>query len=63
VHMSMSAHWDRIVALLARATGLQVLVIIVFALLVSMPCLVGGIPSGCDAGTHVQYQNHFSKQF
>jgi hypothetical protein len=42
---------------------LQKLIIVLAAVLLSLPCLLSGIPRGNDATTHVNYQYHFSRQF
>ena len=39
------------------------LVIIVFAAVLCLPCLLVGIPSGANSTTHAMYQYHFSHQF
>src|SRR5947207_2648026 len=42
---------------------LQKVIIVLAAALLSLPCLLSGIPLGNDATTHVNYQYHFSRQF
>jgi hypothetical protein len=42
---------------------LQQLIIVLTAALLSLPCLIYGIPPGHDAHTHVNYLYHFSRQF
>lgn len=39
------------------------LVVVLAALVLTLPCLVSGIPVAGDAITHVQYQHHFTDQF
>ena len=53
----------RIWALFAARASLQYLAILLFAVLLCLPCLMRGIPRGYDAVTHVEYQRHFSEQF
>ena len=42
---------------------MQLLVIFLTAALLSLPCLIYGLPPAADAPTHVKYQYHFSSQF
>jgi len=39
------------------------LIVVLAALILSLPCLIRGIPLVGDTITHVQYQRHFSDQF
>jgi hypothetical protein len=39
------------------------LLIVLVALVMSIPCLISGIPGDGDSITHIQYQKHFSDQF
>src|ERR1700733_4611987 len=48
---------------LASKPGVQILLIVLAAALLSFPCLVYGLPPGTNAATHVKYQHHFSQQF
>ena len=41
----------------------QVLLILLAAALLTLPCLLHGLPASADAPTHVKYQYHFSHQF
>lgn len=41
----------------------QILVILLAAAVLCLPCLFYGLPSGANAPTHVRYQHHFSHQF
>jgi hypothetical protein len=53
--------------IVARFSGagqnLHRLLVVLAALILSLPCLVSGIPLAGDLVTHVQYQHHFSNQF
>lgn len=53
----------RFLILLESKPGLQLLVILVAAALLCLPCLFYGLPSGANTPTHVKYQHHFSSQF
>jgi hypothetical protein len=53
----------RLLRVLASKPGLQLLVILAAAVLLCLPCLFYGLPSGTNAPTHVKYQHHFSRQF
>jgi hypothetical protein len=47
---SLSPNWHR-------------LLVVLTALVLSLPCLISGIPGDGDGITHAQYQRHFSEQF
>lgn len=49
--------------LIESKRGLQLLVILLAAVLLCLPCLLYGLPPGTNAPTHVKYQHHFSLQF
>ena len=53
----------RFCVLIGSKPGLQLLVILVAAVLLCLPCLFYGLPPGTNATTHVKYQYHFSRQF
>lgn len=53
----------RFLTLLASKPWAQLLLILVAATLLCLPCLVYGLPPGENAPTHVKYQHHFSLQF
>lgn len=48
---------------LGSKPGLQVLLIFLAGILLSLPCLLYGLPASSNALTHVRYQHHFSGQF
>jgi hypothetical protein len=45
------------------AVGERHLTVVLLAALLSLPCVLVGIPSGYDADYHTAYQYHFSRQF
>jgi hypothetical protein len=53
----------RFLFLLDSKPWLQLLVILLAAALLCLPCLFYGLPPGTNAPTHVKYQHHFSRQF
>lgn len=44
-------------------SGAQILLILVAAAFLCVPCLFRGLPAGTNAFTHIKYQHHFSDQF
>ena len=48
---------------LESKTSVQLLLILLTAVLLCLPCLFYGLPAGYNAPTHVKYQHHFSRQF
>jgi len=53
----------RFLSSLGSKPALQILVILLAAAVLCLPCLSFGIPPGSNAPTHVKYQHHFSRQF
>lgn len=53
----------RFLYLLESKPSMQLLVILLAAVLLCLPCLFYGLPPGYNAPTHVKYQHHFSRQF
>lgn len=44
-------------------SGVQILLIVLAAAFLCLPCLSRGLPAGTNAATHIKYQHHFSDQF
>lgn len=43
--------------------GTHLMLILLFAVALALPCLRAGLPGGYDASTHVRYQHHFTEQY